>query len=114
MRRRKRGRSFLGTMLARRMSAVAVALVIFASFADALWAQETQRIPRVGYLGMGGGAPPPAFVQKMREAGYVDGRTAIFETRLAEGRRERLLPLAQELVANRVDVIFAFGDEAIV
>jgi putative ABC transport system substrate-binding protein len=71
-------------------------------------------VPRVGYLGIGRSPPPPAFVQTMREQGYVDGQSAAFEYRFAEGLRERLLPLARELVANRVNVILAFGDEAIV
>jgi putative tryptophan/tyrosine transport system substrate-binding protein len=78
-----------------------------------LSAQQTLRVPRVGYLAIGRGPPPPVFVQKMREQGYIDGQTAVFEYRFAEGRHERLLPLAQELLESGVSVIFAFGDEAI-
>ena len=77
-------------------------------------AQERPRLPRIGYLGIGRGAPPPVFVRKMHEQGYVEGQTATFEYRFAEGRRERLLPLAQDLVKSQVDVLLAFGDEAIV
>ena len=90
-----------------------VALFLFAG-SPSSFAQERPHVPRVGYLGIGRAAPPPVFVQKMREQGYVDGQTASFEYRFAEGRRERLLPLAQQLVEARVDVILAFGDEAIV
>jgi hypothetical protein len=42
------------------------------------------------------------FVQKMREQGYAAGQTAAFEYRFAEGRHERLLQLARELVERRV------------
>jgi putative ABC transport system substrate-binding protein len=81
-----------------------------------------QHRPLIGYLALGinqqivGGAFEPApifFAQKMREQGYVDGRTAAFEYRLADARRDRLLPLARELVQLPVDVIYADGDEAI-
>ena len=70
-----------------------VALFLFAG-SPSSFAQERPHVPRVGYLGIGRAAPPPVFVQKMREQAYVDGQTASFEYRFAEGRRERLLPLA--------------------
>jgi hypothetical protein len=38
----------------------------------------------------------------MREQGYAAGQPAAFEYRFAEGRHERLLPLARELVERRV------------
>jgi hypothetical protein len=40
----------------------------------------------------------------MREQGYAAGQTAAFEYRFAEGRHERLLPLARELVERRGSV----------
>jgi putative tryptophan/tyrosine transport system substrate-binding protein len=70
-------------------------------------------MPRVGYLALGSITPPTFFVQKMREQGYVDGRNAEFEYRFAEGRHDRLLPLARELSERQVDVLYAYGDEAI-
>lgn len=79
-------------------------------------------VPRIGYLALGsapqtvGGAFEPApifFAQKMREQGYIDGRTAAFEYRLADGRHDRLLPLARELAQLPVAVIYAYGDEAV-
>ena len=77
------------------------------------YAQEKPPVPRVGYLALGSITPPTFFVQKMREQGYVDGQTAEFEYRFAGGRRDRLAPLARELSERRVDVIYAYGDEAI-
>jgi putative ABC transport system substrate-binding protein len=46
-----------------------------------------------------------AFVQGMRELGYVEGKDFVSELRLAEGRYERLPDLAAELVALKVDVL---------
>jgi putative ABC transport system substrate-binding protein len=76
-------------------------------------AQERPRLPRVGYLALGSITPPTFFAQKMREEGYVDGQTAAFEYRFAEGRHDRLLPLARELSDRGVDVLYAYGDEAV-
>src|SRR5260370_20373814 len=76
-------------------------------------AQERPPVPRIGYLALGSITPPTFFAQKMREQGYVDGQTAAFEYRFAEGRHERLLPLARELAERQVDVLYAYGDQAI-
>lgn len=78
-------------------------------------AQSARKLPRVGCLipaarpahtnvGAFGDA---AFRQGMRELGYVDGETVVFESRYAEGRYERLPALAAELVRLNVDVIVA-------
>ena len=52
------------------------------------------------------------FLQQLRDLGYVEGRNAIFEWRLAEGKPERLPGLAKELVRLNVDVILATGPAA--
>ena len=46
-----------------------------------------------------------AFLQGLRELGYVEGRNVVIEYRYAEGKPERLPALAAELVALKVDVI---------
>jgi putative ABC transport system substrate-binding protein len=45
----------------------------------------------------------------LRELGYVEGRTIVFEYRVSEGRTERLPTLAQDLVQRRVDIIVTYG-----
>src|ERR1700730_5584059 len=94
---------------------IALFVGLLAIFGGSPWtyAQERSRLPRVGYLALGRAFQPTVFVQRMRELGYAEGQTVTFEYRFAEGRHERLLPLARELVESRVDVIFAVGDEAI-
>ena len=71
---------------------------------------------RVGLLDSGslaGRAPLwEAFRQGMRELGYVEGRTVIFEPRGADRKRDRLAALAQELVRLKPDVIVAASNPA--
>ena len=53
-------------------------------------------------------------MQRLRELGWVDGRTVAIEIRWGEGRPERYAEIAAELVRLKVDVILAGGTEAAV
>src|SRR5262245_58192256 len=46
-----------------------------------------------------------AFLQRLRELGWIEGRNVTFEYRWAEGRTERLVEFAAEFVRLKVDVI---------
>jgi putative ABC transport system substrate-binding protein len=73
------------------------------------------RIYRIGYLAGGAAGPSPlrdAFLDGLRERGYVEGQNLVFEYRVAEGRPERLPGLARELVELNLDAIFASGEPA--
>jgi putative tryptophan/tyrosine transport system substrate-binding protein len=73
-------------------------------------AQQAAKVPRIGYLGLNRAAYPhlhEAFLQGLRDLGYVEGRNVVIEYRDAEGKSERLPALAAELVALKVDVIVA-------
>jgi len=78
--------------------------------------QPTKPPARVGVLGAG--APESAtvmlepFWRRMRELGYVEGKSVAYEMRFAHGQFDRLPALAQELVALRVDVIYAPSAQA--
>ena len=54
-----------------------------------------------------------AFLQGLRELGYVEGQTFTLVERYAEGRQERLPELAGELVRLGVDIIFAGTSAAV-
>jgi putative ABC transport system substrate-binding protein len=75
--------------------------------------QRTTNVPRVGFLYFGSYQPGPgaeryaAFVDGMRELGYVDGKTVVIEARFADSRAERLHSLAEELLRLKVDAIVA-------
>jgi ABC-type uncharacterized transport system substrate-binding protein len=77
-------------------------------------AQQT-KVPRIGVLWLG--APPnanlDAFIQGLRELGYIDGKNILIDFRFAEGKAERLPELAIELVRLKVDAIFTGGTPAI-
>ena len=79
-------------------------------------AQQPSKIPRIGYLSQGsmeiGGNLLASFRQGLRELGYVEGRTIVMELRFADGRAERIAPLARELVGLNVDVFVVTGGAA--
>jgi putative ABC transport system substrate-binding protein len=59
--------------------------------------------------------PPPfwqAFIEAMRQRGWVEGRNITFHLRAAEGIQERYEQLATELVALHPDVIVATSSQA--
>jgi ABC-type uncharacterized transport system substrate-binding protein len=74
-------------------------------------AQQATQIARIGYLGRHLANPElhEAFLQGLRDLGYVEGRSFVIEYRSHEGKLERLPALAAELVALKVDVIVATG-----
>jgi putative ABC transport system substrate-binding protein len=51
-------------------------------------------------------------VQRLRELGWIEGRTVAIEYRWGEGRAERYAEIAAEFVRLKVDVILAGGTEA--
>lgn len=96
--------------------AAVVAGMVFAPLVAA--AQTAPKVFRVGYLAFGGrtpdGAPPRALRESLRQLGFVDGQNVAYETRFAEGRRERLANLAAELVRLKVDLLVTQGGQATV
>jgi putative ABC transport system substrate-binding protein len=92
--------------------ALCTALVLGGLFSPvAAEAQQAAKIARIGYLAanLAGGplAGHEAFLQGLRDLGYVEGRNVVIEYRDAGGKDERLPALAAELVALKVDVIVA-------
>jgi putative ABC transport system substrate-binding protein len=87
------------------------ALVLALSFP--VEAQQPKKVPRIGYLVASFPSAVStrldAFRHRLRELGYVEGKSIIIESRYAEGKLERLPALAAELVSLRVDVILSSG-----
>lgn len=78
-------------------------------------AQPTERTYRIGFLESINSFKEPyslAFVQRLRERGFVEGRNLVIERRSADGRSERLLELAKDLARQNCDLFFAPGAEA--
>jgi len=72
-------------------------------------AQLAGKVPRVGILAGGSAAEAPntSFFDRMRELGYIEGRTVAYERRFADGRIDDLPTLAAQLMTTKPDVIFA-------
>ena len=72
-------------------------------------AQQEGKLPTIGLLGSGTAAAQSqwiaAFVQRLRELGWTEGRNLAIEYRWAEGRTERFAEIADEFVRLKVDVI---------
>ena len=80
-------------------------------------AQQPAKLPTIGFLvGRHASAASPwvaAFVQRLRELGWIEGRTVAIEYRWAEGRSERFAEIAAEFVRLKVDVIITGGNLAV-
>src|SRR5436190_7403234 len=89
-----------------------LALLALGATPFAAEAQQAAKIARIGYMATNPVSSPhlrEAFLQGLRDLGYVEGRNFVIEYRNAEGKVERLPALAAELVALKVDVIFVGG-----
>jgi len=78
-------------------------------------AQRGEKLPTIGYLIAGSGIPEyrAAFVRRLQELGWMEGRTVAIEYRYAEGRPERFSEIAAEFVRLKVDVIVTAGTMAL-
>jgi len=80
----------------------------------AAWAQQRERMRRIGVLLFGTPNTDPnlgAFLQGLRELGYIESQSVAIDYRYAEGKPDRLRGLAGELVATKPDLIFALGGD---
>src|SRR2546425_5167258 len=101
-----------------RMIGLAVVLALnFALVPLAARAQQPARLPTIGFLG----ASTPsamrdmvaAFVARLHELGWMEGRNIAIEYQWAEGRTERFAEISSEFVRLKVDVIVTHGTAAV-
>jgi putative ABC transport system substrate-binding protein len=89
---------------------------IAASMPVATRAQQLAKLPTIGF--MGAGTPSgwsqwtAAFLQRLQELGWIEGRNVAIEYRWAEGNTERYAEIANEFVRLKVDVIVTVGGDA--
>jgi putative ABC transport system substrate-binding protein len=77
-----------------------------------LAARAQQPLPTIGFMGANASAFTPrtaAFVGRLRELGWIDGRTVHIEYRWSEGRPERNAEIAAEFARLKVNVIVTLG-----
>src|SRR5215471_10736512 len=100
------------SLMSRRIFCCALCPVLLALCLPAA-AQQPKKIPWIGYLAGAGSSPNQAFVQGMRDLGYIEAKNIGFVYRTTEGRSERSAPLAVDIVRLNVDVIVADGTGAV-
>jgi putative tryptophan/tyrosine transport system substrate-binding protein len=76
-------------------------------------AQQSTKIPRIGYLTgtslCANSARTDAFRHGLRELGYIEGKNIVIDWRSADGKADRLPALAAELVRLKEDIIVTGG-----
>ena len=86
---------------------------LFFALCSSAQAQQAGKIPRIGYLSATSPSVSPnrieAFLQGLRELGYVEGKNILIEYRYAEGKFDHLPALAAEVARLNVDVIITTG-----
>src|SRR5262245_45511993 len=79
-------------------------------------AAKGEKLPTIGFLGQSTRSAASewvaAFVQRLHEVGWLEGRTVAIDYRWAEGREEHYAELAAEFVRLKVDVIVTSGTPA--
>jgi putative ABC transport system substrate-binding protein len=76
-------------------------------------AQLPEKLPTIGFLGpASSSAMSPwkeAFERRLRELGWIEGRTIAIEYRWADGRSDQFADVAADFVRSKVDVIVTTG-----
>src|SRR3954467_3385560 len=77
---------------------------------------QQKPMPVIGFLGSStastGSRWAAAFVQRLHELGWIEGRTVGIEYRWSEGLNERVAEIANEFVELKVGVIVTYGNTA--
>ena len=77
---------------------------------------QQPKMPTIGFLGANAASAQTqwtaAFVQRLRELGWIEDRTVSIEYRWAEGHSDRYIEIADEFVRLKVNVIITGGKEA--
>jgi len=92
---------------------ICLPLTVFLLTVSSADAQQTGKVPRIGFLdsstAAGSAVLREAFRQELRKLGWIEGKNLMIEYRFAEQKPERLPELAAELVRLKVDLIVVFG-----
>jgi putative ABC transport system substrate-binding protein len=85
--------------------------------AGSIQAQQTNKVPRIGFLvpgsASGYGSRIEAFRKGLHQLKYVEGQNVNIEYRYAEGKLNRLTELAAELARLKVDIIVTSGGASV-
>jgi putative tryptophan/tyrosine transport system substrate-binding protein len=103
-------KSKIGNLKSVGLVALAVAFALCGAVADA---QQTGKVPRIGFLdnstASGMTVLVDAFRQELSKLGWIEGKNITIEYRFAEQKNERVPELAADLVRLKVDLIVVAG-----
>jgi putative ABC transport system substrate-binding protein len=101
------------TMTNKTIFCVLTTLTVLLITAPVTQAQQPAKVPRIGIVTFqplsGIASRQQAFLQGLRELGYVEGKNIALEYRSAEGKFDRLPALMAEIVRLKVDIILSHG-----
>jgi putative ABC transport system substrate-binding protein len=79
-------------------------------------AQQAGKLPTIGFLGSASASSwsqwAAAFVRRLHELDWIEGRTVAIEFRWADGHSERFAEIASEFIRLKVDIIVTSGTAA--
>jgi ABC-type uncharacterized transport system substrate-binding protein len=83
-------------------------------------AQQPSKLPMIGYLGASTssaseeGPRLAVLLERLKELGWIEGRTVRFEYRWAAGQSERFTEFAGEFVRLKADIIVTYASSAVI
>ena len=86
----------------------------------AIWAPEARAQQQLRTIVIVGNTPAAygrwaaALIERLSQLGWIEGRTLQVEYRWSEGRRDRVVEIASELVSKKVDLIVTYGGAAVI
>jgi putative tryptophan/tyrosine transport system substrate-binding protein len=108
-RRRDLSRSKISALSAQHSALLFALCAVLFAFCSPVSAQQPTKIPWIGYLAGAGSGPAPAFIDGLRDLGYVEAKNIGIVFRTGESRSERYADLVAEVIRLKVDVIVADG-----
>ena len=90
-----------------------LAIAVWPLAARAQQSDQLRRIAVFGDAASAWGVWIAAFAERLRELGWIEGRTVAIEPRFSEGRSERVAEAAAEFVHQKADVIVTYGAAAL-
>ena len=90
-----------------------LAIAVWPLAARAQQSDQLRRIAVFGDAASAWGVWIAAFAERLRELGWIEGRTVAIESRFSEGRSERVAEAAAEFVQQKADVIVTYGAAAL-
>jgi putative ABC transport system substrate-binding protein len=95
-----------------------VLTILFLATVNPAPAQQPKRVPRIGYLSSGNPTSESTRSEgirlALRERGYIEGQNIAIEYLYSEGKQDRHLELAAELVHLKVDIIVVAGGDTVI